>query len=169
MSNINNIKLGNRVRDMITGYTGIVTSKVEYLNGNTQFTLTPEAKDDKYPESITLDYHTLEVMDKAFEDKVTEPTFNSGVKLGNNVECLVSGFRGIASNKCTYMNGCSSFLVTHNFVNTQTGQRQMVEDWVDQVKLKVVDNGVAEKVKKSPVTKEGKAPGGAPMRGVPRG
>lgn len=169
MSNLNNIKLGNRVRDMITGYTGIVTGQVEYLSGNTQFTLTPESKDDKYPDSITLDYHTLEVVDKAFEDKVTEQTFKSDVKLGNRVKCLITGAEGIATNKCTYMNGCSSFLITEQFVNTQTSSRQIIEEWIDQVKLKLMGVGVAEQVKKSPVTKDGNVPGGAPLRNVPRG
>lgn len=36
-----NIQLGNEARDKITGFTGIVTSRAEYLTGCTQYGLTP--------------------------------------------------------------------------------------------------------------------------------
>lgn len=38
------IKLGIKARDKITGFEGIVTAKVEYINGCVQFCLTPKVE-----------------------------------------------------------------------------------------------------------------------------
>lgn len=166
MSNLNNIKLGNRVRDIVTGYTGIATSQLEMLNGNTQFSILPETKNGEYPDPIALDYHTLEVIDKAFEERTTQPTLQSVVKLGDYVECLVTKSKGVATMRCTYMNGCVSFVVTDSFVNKLTGSHNVVEEWFDQVKLKVIGEGVD--IPKNPANKEGNRPGGLPTRNIPR-
>ena len=58
------IKLGDKVKDVVTGYTGIVTSKVEYLNGCIQMTVTPkqnaaQRKDNTYPEGYRMDIEQL--------------------------------------------------------------------------------------------------------------
>jgi hypothetical protein len=57
------IKLGQHVRDVVTGFTGIATAKVEYINGCTQFAIQPAtAADGKYPEPVYLDHQRLEVV-----------------------------------------------------------------------------------------------------------
>lgn len=38
--------LGRKVRDCITGFTGVVTGRVEYLTGCNQVLVSPAAKDD---------------------------------------------------------------------------------------------------------------------------
>ena len=38
------IKLGDKVRDRVTGYEGIATSKTEFLNGCIQIEVTPRLK-----------------------------------------------------------------------------------------------------------------------------
>ena len=38
------IKLGDKVRDRVTGYEGIATSKTEFLNGCIQIEVTPKLK-----------------------------------------------------------------------------------------------------------------------------
>ena len=40
-----NIKLGNKVRDSITGFTGIVTSRTDYLFGCVHVGVTPDSLD----------------------------------------------------------------------------------------------------------------------------
>lgn len=40
------IKLGARVRDVVTGFTGIATAQVTYLNGCVQFCVTPPVDKD---------------------------------------------------------------------------------------------------------------------------
>jgi hypothetical protein len=58
------IQLGNRVKDIVTGFAGIVTAKCEYLNGCVQFCVQPSTdKDGKRPESFYIDHQQLEFVD----------------------------------------------------------------------------------------------------------
>lgn len=56
------ITLGNKVRDIVTGQTGIVTSRVEYINGCTQYCMTPPAVDNKREDGVYVDEAQLEVI-----------------------------------------------------------------------------------------------------------
>lgn len=57
-----NIQLGNEARDKITGFTGIVTSRAEYLTGCTQYGLTPPvAADGQVRASEWFDEGRIEV------------------------------------------------------------------------------------------------------------
>ena len=60
MAGIKEIRLGNKVKDKVTGYTGIAVTKVEYLNGCVQFCVKPEVgKDGKMPDGEYIDVHQL--------------------------------------------------------------------------------------------------------------
>jgi hypothetical protein len=62
------IKLGNKVRDKVTGFTGIATTRLEYLNGCVQFCVKPMVSEDgKMPEGEYIDDAQLEFV----EDGVT--------------------------------------------------------------------------------------------------
>lgn len=54
------IKLGNVVRDAVTGFEGVATAKVEYINGCTQYCVTPKSTDGKMPDAVYLDHQRLE-------------------------------------------------------------------------------------------------------------
>lgn len=54
-----NFKLGQRLRDRVTGIEGIATSKVEYLNGCVQYCIQPEAKDNKNVDHEYFDIQQL--------------------------------------------------------------------------------------------------------------
>ena len=57
------IKLGNKVKDIVTGFEGIATSKVEYLNGCIQYCVKPtKGKDGKMPEGEYIDQQQLLVV-----------------------------------------------------------------------------------------------------------
>ena len=74
---ISDIRLGNRVQDIVTGFTGIAVAKVEYLTGCTQFCVQPasiKVDDPKMPESIYLDYQRLRKVD----DGITALASNTG-------------------------------------------------------------------------------------------
>jgi len=58
------IALGARVRDTVTGFTGVATARVEYLNGCIQYCVKPVVGDDgKMPDGEYLDIGQLEVVD----------------------------------------------------------------------------------------------------------
>lgn len=55
------IKLGTIAKDIITGFEGIVTARVEYLTGCTQYGLQPKCvPDGKYPEAQYFDESRLD-------------------------------------------------------------------------------------------------------------
>ncbi len=64
------VKLGDRVRDRISGLKGIVTGRHEYLYGCIRFSVTPEtAKDGKPGETAVFDEAQLVLL----KPRVLEP------------------------------------------------------------------------------------------------
>ncbi len=59
------IKLGQKVRDKITGFTGIATGHAKYLTGCDQYLTQPDCGEDnkKYPGSNWFDEGRLEVIE----------------------------------------------------------------------------------------------------------
>ncbi len=57
------IKLGDKVRCKITGFTGTAIIKSEFLNGCIQWGVLPEKdkKGNKMPEEVGIDQHSLEL------------------------------------------------------------------------------------------------------------
>ena len=70
------IELGDKVTDKVTGFTGLVTARVKYLNGCVQFCVQPcTGEDGKIPEYHYVDEDQLSVVKKAdciLPQKVTE-------------------------------------------------------------------------------------------------
>jgi hypothetical protein len=59
-------QLGDRVKCVITGFTGIVTCKTEWLNGCRRLGVQPEeVKDGKIPEPQYFDENQLEIVMRA--------------------------------------------------------------------------------------------------------
>lgn len=68
------IKLGQKVRDKVTGFTGIAVSRVEFLNGCVQFCVKPkkQAKDSKMPAGEYIDVGQLKVVGEGVSVKKKE-------------------------------------------------------------------------------------------------
>lgn len=59
------IKLGSEVQCIITGYKGIATARLEYINGCIQYCVKPKAgKDGKMPDPEYIDVQQLKVTGK---------------------------------------------------------------------------------------------------------
>ncbi len=57
------IQLGMEVKDLVSGFVGIVTAKTQYLNGCVRFTVEPKAqKDGTVPASLWFDEQQLVVL-----------------------------------------------------------------------------------------------------------
>jgi hypothetical protein len=60
------IKLGDKVRDKVSGFVGIATSKTEFMNGCIQYDIIPKVgKDNKPVEGLSIDIINLEVIKRA--------------------------------------------------------------------------------------------------------
>lgn len=57
------IKLGDKVRCKITGFTGTAVAKTEFINGCIQWNVLPKGdKNNKMPEDMSIDEQSLEVV-----------------------------------------------------------------------------------------------------------
>lgn len=65
-------KLGNKIRDLVSGLEGITTGRIEYLNGCVQYNIHPEAKDgdSKNEKVYYYDEQQCELVDAGIADKV---------------------------------------------------------------------------------------------------
>jgi len=63
------IELGQKVRCKVTGFEGIATSRIEFLNGCVQYCVKPKInkKDQKMPEGEFIDQQQLEVVKGSVE------------------------------------------------------------------------------------------------------
>lgn len=67
------IELGDTVRCIYTGFIGVAIAKMEFMNGCIQYDIIPKiGKDKKYPEGITIDSKSLEVIKKKSKPKIEE-------------------------------------------------------------------------------------------------
>ena len=57
------IKLGEKVKCIVSGFTGITTARIEYLNGCIQYCVKPKMeKDGRNRDGIYIDQEQLEVV-----------------------------------------------------------------------------------------------------------
>lgn len=71
------IKLGNRVRDVVTCLEGIAVTRCEYLDGTTQFGIQPPVRpdDEKLPVISYIDINRLEKVDDGVQIKAAPRAF----------------------------------------------------------------------------------------------
>ncbi len=161
------VKLGNKVRDLTTGVTGIATNLTTLLNGCVQVVIQPVCgEDNKLVENISTDVDMVEVIGDGVAGRNTNATYTSNIQLGNKVYDLVTGIAGIAVAKSQCLNGCALFEIAHKGEGSESDKNFLC--WVDQIRLEILDEGVAGKLIKVEPTKEGKQPGGPMRRNVPR-
>ena len=81
------IKLGDKVRCIHTGFTGIAVCKSEFINGCIQFNVLPKGdKNNKMPEDMGIDEQSLEVVPsrkKRVEKSDTGGPMRIGIKRRN--------------------------------------------------------------------------------------
>lgn len=154
------VKLGQTVRDLVTGFTGVATSRLDHLNGNVQYAVMPKQKEGEntFPEAVYLDHHMLEVLDDGVSAKVTKAvalplTLQT---LGVEVRDRITGFVGITTQKSTYMNGCVSFDV----ISKDKKKRGAETSWFEFSRLEFIGAG-EQAIAVKPAAD---VPGGPPQR-----
>jgi len=154
------IKLGSIVTDLQSGYEGTATARIELFSGNVQYTVTPKVTkgSEKFPEQVNFDAATLKVKGKGISELAKEPQPVS-ISLGDEVECILSGFKGVASMKSIFMNGCVYFDVTKPENATKKTPAESM--FISSTRLKLVK---AKKV--TPIKASVKAPGGPMTRAM---
>lgn len=105
-SSMNAIKLGMIVRDPGTGLTGIASLKAELLSGSIQYAIQPEGDGKTMPEAMFCDDFLLEYVGEGVSKKTPTPDEAATFRLGEELEDTVTGFKGYAIDRTTYLNGC---------------------------------------------------------------
>ncbi len=106
------IELGDEVKDIVTGFRGIITAKYIYLNGCIRFSIQPEVdKDGKLPTYETFDEPLLKILEKNKIKYSYIKNHISKIKLGDEIKDKVTGFKGIAVIKLIYLTSSDRFAI----------------------------------------------------------
>ena len=105
------IRAGMEVIEVVSKFKGHVTSRIDYLTGNTQFAIQPAGKGDDMPEAHFADWHTIGIIGPGHSAIL--PPIDSTVKitLGQPVKDKASGLVGVTTDRITFQNGCVYFSV----------------------------------------------------------
>ena len=95
--------MGRKATDIITGLTGVITAKAEFLRAPPEWGLVPDRLHDGEPgKSIWVDEPQLKLGNQVVTANPVEPV----VPLGAEVKDELTGFRGTATARFIYLNGC---------------------------------------------------------------
>lgn len=90
------IKLGQEVRDKITGFTGTAIAEIEYLFGCNQFGVSPRMNDNgEIKDAEFFDVGRMEFISNGVSTEEGIPNWTNTVKLGNEAKDKVTGLTGI--------------------------------------------------------------------------
>ena len=85
---MNEIKLGDKVKDIYTGFVGIAVARTEFINGCVQYSVAGKVgKDNKYPEEMGIDESSLKVVTRKKTKIVKKDTGGPSRKA-----CSMKGF-----------------------------------------------------------------------------
>lgn len=154
------IQLGQKVKDLVTGYTGIASARALFLSGTAHVTIqAPMKKDGTVPEAIQVDepqvvvLEAKPIMDIKFQDPVYE--------FKQEVKDPLSGFKGHVTGRAWFLNGCTRIQV----MAAVTKEQKQNHSWYAESEVKPVG-----KLLKPPTPKEEKANRrvGGPQSKIPR-
>jgi len=73
------IELGQKAKDKVTGFTGVIVSRITYLFGCDQYGLSPEAKDGKLNDTLYFDEGRIEILGRGILPGEVQVEKNGGV------------------------------------------------------------------------------------------
>lgn len=103
--------LGNEVEDEVTKLRGIAIQMSDHLNGCIQFSIQPPSKDNKIPDSTSIDYQRLKKVGEGVKNK-SEGWPECDFVLGNVVTDKITGFVGIATMRIRDISGECFYFVS---------------------------------------------------------
>lgn len=120
------MKLGMTAKDLITGYTGVITAWCEFHNNCDRIALQPRelTSDGKVQERTWFDITQLEVVDEAVIGFVQAPEHE--FKMLDEVRDTITGHKGIITSFTTWLSGC----IRAGVQNKEVKDGRPVDDWV---------------------------------------
>lgn len=127
---------GFKVRDKITGLTGVAEQYIEMLTGTIQYSIQPEGDGKTIPQGMAMDHQIVEKISKKPVVEPIPPDPNVKVQLGDEVEDIISGHKGIAVRKIIFLNGCVYFEVLSRVTEKDKTDSHYMS--VDHKRLKIM-------------------------------
>ena len=146
------VELGDHVKDMVTGFEGIVVVRTILGGSEDRFEVKPPAKDGEMKDGKGFDRSQLEVIEKQ-KIKFDETKIKDfGVKIGDEVEDTPSGFKGIAVAQHIFLNGCMHISIQPPFKKKE--QELPDNHSFESYRIKILKEGKV----KFPINKEVEEP-----------
>lgn len=113
------MNFGSWVKDKFTGFEGTIVNFTSHLSGNVRAGIVPQAKseDKSYPDGADIDVSSLEFLRAT--DATCLPLQDTPVQLGDLVEDIVTGYRGIVLYAHLSASGCINFAVQAKLTKKQ--------------------------------------------------
>lgn len=108
--NVEDIRLGMKVRDPASGLIGIAGHKTQLISGTIQFAIQAEGDGSTVPAAYFVDDFLLEFVDDGISAKCP-PEAPADFPLGVELKDGITGFTGIAIERTTYINGCVHYTI----------------------------------------------------------
>lgn len=105
MIKVEDLRLGQRVRDAVTGIEGIITCRCDTISGYSQFGVQGPAKDGTPSDVHAIDWQAFEILSDELVGNVIPPE-NHDFGLGDVVMSIDTGAKGTIVRLWTYINGC---------------------------------------------------------------
>lgn len=106
-------KLGERARDVISGFEGKITAITEEITGNYRLSLQPPVKaDGTFAEAYDFDLNAIEVLDSGDSDRACPMGLETDIVLGDVVRDSASGLEGMTLARVWFINGCLYYRVS---------------------------------------------------------
>lgn len=152
------IAMGSRVKDKVTGFEGIVTSRAQCLHMGNRYDVTPPgvAPDGKLKEVYSFDEAALEVTPDKPIEKVGEPDFQHD--LGVKARDTVSLIEGILITRTQHIHLCNRYIIQPQGVAEKGGKRELI----------AADENAIEVLRREPVVPVVRRDNGGPPTPVPR-
>jgi hypothetical protein len=84
------MKLGQRIKDKVSGFTGIAVSRTEFLNGCVRISIQPPLdKEGKLPDEKWFDIQQLEIIDEGISVASKDTGGPGSTKIPQGLRCSV--------------------------------------------------------------------------------
>lgn len=117
--------LGKELEDPVSGFRGIAEVRITFMNNNVRYSIQPKSADGiKLADSCDIDEHQLKVIGPGVSDLRIEPPTNLLMFVGMEAKDIVTGCKGILTERHESLNGCIYFVLISKMVDPKESPLQ---------------------------------------------
>lgn len=141
------IKMGMKVKEVVTGLTGVILTIEDFLSGVRHFGVFPEGDGKSSPDGRNFDWEGLQYVDDGLMARSSQPDPTCDLVLGQQYEDVVSGFKGTLTAIAYHINGCVTGVITPKIDLVPTKDGRAIPEMFDHKRLKLLNNSKPADVK----------------------